>query len=222
MLTETTPTPSDDEHAPPLADLEHRPADRSSILAVLRQANEALGPRDIAAATGAVEVKVRQSLVRMLAKGEVAKEARGLYRIPDEAPPTAAPSGSGPRKGRRGSQRYADTMIAFTPRSMAEQFRSTVGQIKLGPYPDKTGWSDAFACHIGAAEITLHCPTKGQINELVLRDFHLLVAEHGMDVVATHNALSDLIEFRRAIHASAYGSIAQGKPRDTNAAPRKL
>ncbi|GAN52303.1 putative cycloisomaltooligosaccharide glucanotransferase [Methylobacterium sp. ME121] len=148
--------------------------------------------------------------------------------------PTPRRRGRGPDKGpriqggaqrhplKRAGRRYEDTLIAFTPRSEAAGFRSTVGQIKLGPYPDKTGWADAYACHIGGPELTIHCPNKAQIDALVLRDFHLLVAEHGMKPVDVHNALMDLIEFRRAIHESAYGAVAQGKARDTNAADRPL
>ncbi len=141
-------------------------------------------------------------------------------RGPDKGPRIQGGAQRHPLK--RAGRRYEDTLNAFTPRSEAEGFRSTVGQIKLGPYPDKTGWADAYACHIGGPELTIHCPNKAQIDALILRDFHLLVAEHGFKVIDVHNALMDLIEFRRAIHPTAYGSVAQGKARDTNAADRPL
>jgi hypothetical protein len=140
---------------------------------------------------------------------------------PDQGPRIRAGDDGCPRP-RRAGRRYAETCIAFTPRSEAERFRSTVGQVKLGPHPDTTGWSDGFACHIGGPEVTAHCPSKAEIDALVLRDFHLLVAEHGMKPVVVHNALLELIEFRRAIHETAYGSVNQGKPRVTNAVDRPL
>jgi hypothetical protein len=64
----------------------HRSEARNTIIDALREAGEALGPREIAAAIDATEANVRKALGRMVAKGEIVKEGRGLYRAFGTAP----------------------------------------------------------------------------------------------------------------------------------------
>ena len=60
----------------------HRSAERGSILAVLREAAEPMGPSDIAAAAEMKVENVKMMLHRMVAAGEVEKVGRGQYVHP--------------------------------------------------------------------------------------------------------------------------------------------
>ena len=112
------------------------------------------------------------------------------------------------------SYRYADALIAWTPRSEADAHRSTVGQVKVGPYPDRTGWANGFACHGGAAEITGY-PNKAAIAILVLRDFNRLVTE-GLRVRVVHEALLSIEEYRNSIDETVPGANLCRRPRESN------
>jgi hypothetical protein len=60
-----------------------RTDERSAILEVLREADEPMGPREIAIATGADRNNVDQLLYKMVKAGEVRKAKRGSYVHPD-------------------------------------------------------------------------------------------------------------------------------------------
>lgn len=121
---------------------------------------------------------------------------------------------------RRNGLRYLEAMIAWTPRSEAEGHRSTVGQVKVGPWPDRTGWSDAFACHGGGAEVTEHLPSKARVTAMVLQDFHTLVCRDGMRPRVVHEALLAISEYRRAIDPDIPGARGPGRDRSSIAATR--
>jgi hypothetical protein len=59
-----------------------RTDERSSILAVLREADEPMGPREISIATGADRNNIDQLLYKMTKSGEVLKAKRGRYIHP--------------------------------------------------------------------------------------------------------------------------------------------
>lgn len=137
---------------------------------------------------------------------------------------SASPRAASPAKpkpaSRRNGLRYLEAMIAWTPRSEAEGHRSTVGQVMVGPWPDRTGWSDAFACHGGGAEVTEHLPSKARVTTMVLRDFHTLVCRDGMRPRVVHEALLAISEYRRAIDPDIPGARGPGRDRSSNAAAR--
>lgn len=60
-----------------------RTDERAAILEVLHEADEAMGPREIAVATGADRNNVDQLLYKMMKEGEVRKAKRGRYTHPD-------------------------------------------------------------------------------------------------------------------------------------------
>ena len=60
-----------------------RTDERSAILEVLHEADEAMGPRAIAVATGAARNNVDQLLYKMMKDGEIRKAKRGRYIHPD-------------------------------------------------------------------------------------------------------------------------------------------
>jgi hypothetical protein len=63
----------------------HRSKTRSSIIEVLRDASELLGPEQIARAAGLKRNTVHQRLYKMLKDGEVVQRGRGRYAHPDNA-----------------------------------------------------------------------------------------------------------------------------------------
>ncbi|KNY19136.1 hypothetical protein [Methylobacterium sp. ARG-1] len=111
-------------------------------------------------------------------------------------------------------------MIAWTPRSEAEGHRSTVGQVKVGPWPDRTGWSDGFAFHGGGSAVTGHLPSKAMVAIMVLQDFNTLILRDGMRPRIVHEAMLAIAEYRRAIDPEIPGAGGAGRPRETNAATR--
>jgi hypothetical protein len=62
-----------------------RSTERKSIIAALERSAVALGPKDIAAATGMKGDNVRFLLGQMVAAGEIQKQERGLYAPPHNA-----------------------------------------------------------------------------------------------------------------------------------------
>lgn len=160
--------------------------------------------------------------------GELAADEVERAADPTLCPPAApydaaaAPGGSSPAKSkptyRRNGLRYLEAMIAWTPRSEAEGHRSTVGQVKVGPWPDRTGWSDAFACHGGGAEVTEHLPSKARVTAMVLQDFHTLVCRDGMRPRVVHEAFLAISEYRRAIDPDIPGARCSGRQQESNAA----
>ncbi len=60
-----------------------RTDERSAILEVLHEADDAMGPREIAVATGADRNNVDQLLYKMMKEGEIRKAKRGRYIHPD-------------------------------------------------------------------------------------------------------------------------------------------
>jgi hypothetical protein len=64
-----------------------RSDERSEILQSLRQAKEAMTPREIADVTGQSYEAVRQTLTRMCKVGEVQREKRGRYFACDTVDP---------------------------------------------------------------------------------------------------------------------------------------
>ena len=65
----------------------HRSNERGSILAILSEATEPMGPSDIAAAAGVSVNNAKQLLHKMAAAGEVNKAGRGQYVHPDNLVP---------------------------------------------------------------------------------------------------------------------------------------
>ena len=61
----------------------HRSNERGSILAILNEATEPMGPSDIAAAAGMPVNNAKQLLHKMAGAGEVGKVGRGQYVHPD-------------------------------------------------------------------------------------------------------------------------------------------
>lgn len=76
-----------------------RTDERSMIFTALREANEAMTPTDIAAATGMPNANVRQLLLKMTTSGEITKTARGRYTHPDNNPPITTITRSQPLWG---------------------------------------------------------------------------------------------------------------------------
>jgi AAA domain-containing protein/IclR-like helix-turn-helix domain-containing protein len=66
----------------------HRSKERGKILAVLDEATEEMGPKEIAIAAGMSDNNVRRLLYSMVTAGEVVKAERGEYRHPGKSFPS--------------------------------------------------------------------------------------------------------------------------------------
>jgi hypothetical protein len=91
-----------------------------------------------------------------------------------------------------------ECMIAWTSPD-DEYFTDTAGKIEIGPWPDKTGWSDRYCYTTGACEMSLHeASADGRIMQLFL-DFNAIVVRDGINPQEVHKAFLKIDEYRQHI-----------------------
>ncbi|SDR63363.1 hypothetical protein SAMN05519103_08533 [Rhizobiales bacterium GAS113] len=100
------------------------------------------------------------------------------------------------------------------PRSVPTRNQSDVGEpeshvrcgkIKVGPWPDKTGWSKGFSQTVGACFMKVHRMPKWQQVAQLFLDFHTAVVRDGIDPQAAHEAFLAIDEYRRHISPDIKG-----------------
>ncbi len=72
---------------------------------------------------------------------------------------------------------------------------NTGGPVKVGPWPDRTGWSDDY-------EMTTGCCRSRQDGDriaLMFIDFHSLVVGYEVDPAEAHREFLKIKEYRRSI-----------------------
>ena len=103
-------------------------------------------------------------------------------------------------------------MVAWTPAWMTEQAdhpRWRGGQVRVGPWPDETGWSDAYACTAGCCNIPHWVAlkfTEQKIDELI-RGFFYLVLGQELDPQAVHREFSKIGYCPGSVIGSAYPEL---------------
>lgn len=92
--------------------------------------------------------------------------------------------------------KYADAMIAWEPN----------GAIKVGPWPDTAGWSEAFPLTSGACYAEVRKMTGWQAVAMMLLDFHAVVVRDGVSPQAAHEAFLAIDEYRARISPDIAGA----------------
>ena len=85
---------------------------------------------------------------------------------------------------------YREAMLAWNPGT---------DQIKIGPWPDQTGWSDKYNYTVGGCLRDTRNLTDDQLIAQVFIDFHTAVVRDLVPIQAAHRAFLSLLEYRNCI-----------------------
>jgi hypothetical protein len=96
--------------------------------------------------------------------------------------------------------RFTEAMVAWDP---------DTGGVRVGPWPDRTGWSDSYPMTDGACEARIHTMTPDQRVAQVFVMFHALVVRDGIPPDAAHRAFLAIDEFRAHISPDIPGAGLQ-------------
>lgn len=86
--------------------------------------------------------------------------------------------------------RFLDCMVAWDRQPM---------RVKVGPWPDETGWSDAYAMTDGACFTAYHEMTLDERLAAIFILFTLIVVGEGLDPKIVHQAFLAIDEYRDAL-----------------------
>lgn len=90
-------------------------------------------------------------------------------------------------------------MIAWTPATKIWSDHPTAGQIEVGVWPDKTGWSDRYAFTTGSCWIgRRNWSFDEQVAQLFI-DFHTCVVRDHIDPLIAHREFNKISEYRESI-----------------------
>lgn len=92
-----------------------------------------------------------------------------------------------------------EAMIAWTPAWEHHADNPTKGKVEVGPWPDRTGWSDRYSMTVGACLMERHKAPEWQQIAMVFIDFHSVVVGYGIDPQEAHTAFLAIDEYRQRI-----------------------
>ncbi|MDX7953457.1 hypothetical protein P7D22_20025 [Lichenihabitans sp. Uapishka_5] len=95
------------------------------------------------------------------------------------------------------------SMIAWNP-AHGEAQRGH--EVKVGPWPDRTGWSRSYDNTGGSCYMERHDAELWQQIALMFIDFHTLVVGDNMDPQAVHEAFLAIDEYRERISPDIPGA----------------
>jgi hypothetical protein len=107
--------------------------------------------------------------------------------------------------------RFKDCMICWQPREIADQRASREappGSVRVGPHPDRSGWSEAYQMSAGGAYLCSKKWTACRAALQVMLDFNTLVVRDGIDPEAAHKEFLKIDEYRFHISADTPGAEA--------------
>jgi hypothetical protein len=99
------------------------------------------------------------------------------------------------------TMKMSEAMVAWDP---------DTGGVRVGPWPDRIGWSDSYPMTDGACEARIHAMPPDQQVAQVFILFHALVVRDGIPPDAAHRAFLAIDEFRAHISPDIPGATAQG------------
>ncbi len=109
-------------------------------------------------------------------------------------------------------------MVAWNPkRGTSDPVETTEfpdGAVKVGPWPDTTGWSRHYDSTAGCCDTARHAMDHWQKIALLFVDFHHLVVGGGIDPIAAHREFLQIDEFRRVLAPDAEGAEQDAKQQD--------
>lgn len=97
----------------------------------------------------------------------------------------------------RQHQPLKSIMIAWNPRS---------SEVRIGPWPDRTGWSRGLRMTGGACFQDVQEMDGETHRRYLLNLFHTLVIRDGVDPQAAHKALCGIAEFATSINLECAGA----------------
>jgi hypothetical protein len=83
--------------------------------------------------------------------------------------------------------KYTECMIAYDP---------DTDNIKVGPWPDETGWSDKYLFTVGACYLKMHKAARMRRDIQMMLEFHHAVVRDRVPVDAAHAAFCQIDEYR--------------------------
>ena len=89
-------------------------------------------------------------------------------------------------------------MVALTP--------DEPESVEVGPWPDKTGWSDQYRYTGGCCELARHEWPEDRKVMMMFIDFHTLVVRDGIDPQAAHREFLKIDEYHRRISPDIDGA----------------
>jgi hypothetical protein len=99
-------------------------------------------------------------------------------------------------------------MVAWTPAGCV--YDTPAGAIEVGPWPDRTCWSDDYAFTMGCCMANRHKMSKAQKVMMMFIDFHTAVTRDGIDPQAAHREFLKIGEYRWRISPDIPGAFADG------------
>jgi hypothetical protein len=96
-------------------------------------------------------------------------------------------------------------MIAWTPRDFDIDGYEP-GSMRVGPWPDRDGWSDAYAFTSGACYTHWREVSEGWLVSLLFGVFIDAVVRDGIPPEVAHEALLKIDEYRRHIAPDTPGA----------------
>lgn len=96
--------------------------------------------------------------------------------------------------------------VHSTPILGATSGKPPKGAVKVGPWPDETGWSDGYDMTTGCCNFVRHDRDLWEKVALMFIAFHTLVVGDGIDPKAAHREFLQIDEFRRRISPDIKGA----------------
>lgn len=95
--------------------------------------------------------------------------------------------------------KLAEAMIAWTPRYELRSDDPTFGRVRVGHWPDESGWSDPYAYTDGMCMKTWRDADADRRLALLFILFNTMIIRDGIDPAEAHSALLVIDEYREAI-----------------------
>lgn len=102
--------------------------------------------------------------------------------------------------------KITECMIAWTPRHPWNRDSATYGQVKVGPWPDRSGWTRNYSRTCGACFTATHGMAEWQRIAMLFVDFNTLVARDNIDPTEAHRAFLAIDEYRWLISPDLKGA----------------
>lgn len=84
-------------------------------------------------------------------------------------------------------------------------------RIAVGPWPDRTGWSDAYLFTDGCCMTAFHGLAPEMQVAMIFIVFNTIVVRDGIDLQSAHAAFLNIAEYRRRISRDMRGAAGPSK-----------
>lgn len=103
-----------------------------------------------------------------------------------------------------------ESMIAWTPTTGAwAEPPYKPGSVRIGPWPDKQRWSDAYAMTEGACDAEIRKSSPIEQSLAVFMIFNKMVIRDGIDAEVAHEEFLKLDEYRERLSPDTPGADGQ-------------